>query len=527
MEKIKIIFFEPQDATFFVRMTIFSAKTQLYHQYSYTLKSIHFLKNYFLLIISIFFCLNLTFCTRNTITTSELDKLEFSTDTLSFDTVFTTVGSTTKGFLIFNPHKQRIVITSIALGGGEDSPFRMNVNGTPTDYLENVEIWPEDSLYIFVEVTVNPTDELTPFVVEDSIVFETNQNVQQVKLVAWGQDANFFGPGTPNGYLVGSTGDTTWTNNKPYVIYDGIIIDSLSRLTIEAGTQIHLHNGAVLYAKGTLDVQGGIDTSDFVVFQGTRLEENYQGIPGQWGGIYLLRGSENNYINGAIIKNATVGVRIDSLPINGLENPNLILENSIIHNTFDSGILAITSVIAASNCLIYDCGRNNLQLLYGGIYNFLNCTFYNRTSLVLDHENPILFATNYLALSETEILAAPLQLNFVNSILYGSEDEEIGLDKVEEVEHNVTFQHCLLKTEIGQDSIIFNEACIFNPASQDTIFIDQFERDFRLNSSSPCVNKGQSDIGLTAGSNTLIPNPDLLGRERDEEWDIGVFEFGE
>lgn len=93
--------------------------------------------------------------------------------------------------------------------------------------------------------------------VEDSIMFETNGNVQKVILRAWGQNANFFGTGTPNGFNVGITGDTTWTNNKPYVIYGGIVVDTLRPTDHKTGCRIHLHNSAILYVKGSLKVNGG------------------------------------------------------------------------------------------------------------------------------------------------------------------------------------------------------------------------------------------------------------------------------
>ena len=56
-------------------------------------------------------------------------KLTFSRDTVKFDTVFTTVGSATRSFKIYNPYNENIRISSIELMGGEPSNFRMNVDG--------------------------------------------------------------------------------------------------------------------------------------------------------------------------------------------------------------------------------------------------------------------------------------------------------------------------------------------------------------------------------------------------------------
>ncbi|HMS53283.1 MAG TPA: hypothetical protein PKD56_13205, partial [Chitinophagales bacterium] len=157
-------------------------------------------------------------CTLNDVFTDDPDiKLTFSDDTLQFDTVFTTMGSTTNYFLAFNKSASKVKISNIRLGNGSQSAYRINVDGINGYEFKDVELWANDSLYIFVEVTIDPTDLNTPFVVQDSVIFETNGNLQYVPLVAWGQNAHFFGPNTPNGSLVGTTADTTWTNDKPYV----------------------------------------------------------------------------------------------------------------------------------------------------------------------------------------------------------------------------------------------------------------------------------------------------------------------
>lgn len=83
----------------------------------------------------------LTFCREDDLTTNPSDKLSFSADTLGFDTVFTTVGSTTQGFLIFNSHKNRINISSARLAGGSSSPFRMNIDGMSGKELSNINVW--------------------------------------------------------------------------------------------------------------------------------------------------------------------------------------------------------------------------------------------------------------------------------------------------------------------------------------------------------------------------------------------------
>ena len=56
-------------------------------------------------------------------------QLEFSVDTLMFDTIFTTVGSTTQRLKVYNPYQENVLISRIRLAGGDFSNFRLNING--------------------------------------------------------------------------------------------------------------------------------------------------------------------------------------------------------------------------------------------------------------------------------------------------------------------------------------------------------------------------------------------------------------
>jgi len=483
------------------------------------------LPRFYLLVFSLL-ALLLSFCREDYFSADPTHKLAFSTDTLSFDTVFTAVGSTTNGFLIFNKQKQKLNVSSIRLGGGSSSPFRMNVDGISGKEINDLEIWANDSLYIFVEVTIDPNDLLTPFIVEDSIMFETNGNLQKVMLRAWGQNAHFFGPGTPNGFRVGVTADTTWTNDKPYVIYGRIEVDSLRRLTIQPGCRIHLHNGALLLVNGSLHVNGGTDTTQQVTFTGTRLERYYDGVPGQWGGIYFLSASYDNVITGAVIKNAFFGVRVDSVSVNG--KPNLIIGNSIIRDIYDSGIIGLSTGIVGYNTLIYNCGRHNVQLEYGGQYTFVHCTFANFSNVFINHRTPILRIGNYFPINNNISIFPYTISNFTNCIVYGSEKEEIKLDDGltgGDANFVTNLSRCLVKTERTATDPIFTD-CILNPALNDTLFVNAFKRDFRLNNESLCINAGLSDFQLDLGFTTISLQTDLLGNSRnDGAWDIGCYEF--
>ncbi|MDV7394966.1 hypothetical protein RZS08_26510, partial [Arthrospira platensis SPKY1] len=93
-------------------------------------------------------------------------RLAFSTDTLRFDTVFTELGSSTRILKVYNTYGQFLRISSISFATGESTRFRMNVDGLPGEFFEDVEIAPNDSIYVFVEVTIDPDQPLSvsPFV---------------------------------------------------------------------------------------------------------------------------------------------------------------------------------------------------------------------------------------------------------------------------------------------------------------------------------------------------------------------------
>src|SRR3989304_4986440 len=98
--------------------------------------------------ISLLFLITIISCKKDAIITDPSAKLEFSTDTVIFDTVFTTIGSTTHFLKVYNRNNKKIIISSIQLAGGNNSRFRMNVDGIPATYVTDIEIPKKDSLYI-------------------------------------------------------------------------------------------------------------------------------------------------------------------------------------------------------------------------------------------------------------------------------------------------------------------------------------------------------------------------------------------
>ena len=100
-----------------------------------------------------------------------IDDLSFSVDTLRFDTIFTTIGSTTQSFKVYNRGTSPMLLTNVTLRGGSASRYRINVDGDTSLVATDVAIAAGDSIFIFVRVNINPNLLSEPFLVEDAVVF--------------------------------------------------------------------------------------------------------------------------------------------------------------------------------------------------------------------------------------------------------------------------------------------------------------------------------------------------------------------
>lgn len=475
----------------------------------------------FLSIITLFSILFLTACKKDGITTNQEDKVSFSTDTLFFDTVFTTVGSSTRKFKIYNKHNSSIKISSIKLANGNNSQFRLNVNGVPGTEFKDLEIRAKDSMWVFADVTVDPQNTNLPFVITDSIEFTTNGNFQDVQLVAFGQNAIFHKSNTgASSFLIDC--DDVWENDTPHVVYGIAVIDTACTLTIEKGTKVYFHSNAALLAsnKASLKING--TKEEPVILEGDRLEPWYKNVAGQWYGVYLFPLSIDNEINWAVIKNSRLGVQADTLNPAFSSNPTLTIRNSTIYNCSGIGISGRGAWIEGTNCVFANCGDYCGAFSLGGKYDFKHCTFANYSPSGIDQSAIIL--NNWFEDNDRNIISRDLeQANFTNCIIYGSQINEIVLSKSEEALFNYQFKNCLVKA--NKEDTDFESAEFINcVVNKNPNFIDQNGGDFNLE-----TNSFAKDIGdLTEVNNDAVNlENDLKGNSRiaDTKPDAGAFEF--
>jgi hypothetical protein len=493
--------------------------------------------------------ITVTSCREDFVFEPSTGDLTFSKDTVYLDTVFANIGSSTYTLKVYNKSDKDIKIPTIKLAKGIGSKYRITVDGMTgfeNRLFHDVELLAKDSMYIFIETTAgigdaNPTD----FLYTDQIEFDSGANLQKVELVTLIQDAYFIFPNKQNGVIetipIGfeENGDVLETNgrnlvhnhpdngneylfhtDKPYVVYGYASVPNGETLTIPAGARVHFHaeSGIVVQAGGTLHIEGTQSATEAleneVIFEGDRLEPDFSDVPGQWGAIYLRQGSgtNNHSIKNLTLKNAVVGLLIE--PNAGAP---IAIEDTQVYDCSNYGILAYNSRIDGKKIVINNCGQFSLGVLYGGIYNFTNCTFNNNWS---SSKQLAVYVSDYLEDANPETL--PLTANFTNCIIYGSNSNELILQQ-EGPTFNATFQNCLVKLNVTSNSAIIN-----NPL-YDAIRLEQNGNKINENPGFLNINKNKlvfeqdspaSGMGIDAG----IPF-DILGNPRVSPYDVGAYNW--
>lgn len=392
-------------------------------------------------------------------------KLEFSVDTVAFDTLFTTIGSTTRQVKVYNRSNRDVVIGSITLADGRQSPFRLNVDGDTSMVARNVEIMAGDSIFIFIQANLRyDTIHTLPFVVSDAIMFS---NGQRLPVSAWGRNAVYHR--APAGSWVHVIDCDNWDHTRPHVFLDTAAIDSTFTLTLNAGEELYFANDAMLlvWRDGRLVVNGAADNP--VVFTSLRHDGWYSFLPGQWSCILFYDGSTGNVIDHAVVENGTGGLR-------AMYGAEVTVSNTVVRNMSDCGLIGQGSAMTGTNLLVYDC-LTSFLVMDGGNYSFTGCTFadywrYSTRSL----QSVVL--TNYILNADGSVASTGdlTAANFTDCIIYGNYGEgEYLVAGVEGVLLNDSIVNCLIKGGAWDE---------------DPQFVDVDNDDYHLSDGSPATGIG-------------------------------------
>ena len=455
-------------------------------------------------------------------------RVGLSADTLSFDTVFTAVGSATRSFKIFNPHDRPLSLASVRVESDNGGRFRINVDGVSGTEVRDVFVPAEDSIYVFAEVTVDPDApvSVSPFILEGRVVVTATTEEQSVLLLAFGQNANYIPEDRTRGRLGLITcelGEVVLADDKPYVLYGSLAVDSCA-LVLPPGTRLYVHGGLVqdtlaegrpifndgrifFFNRGRLRVEG--TAGEPVLIASDRLEESFVTRAGQYSGIYLLAGTGPHDIRYADIRNADFGLLVDTAA-------SVSVSNSLLRYHASEGIRGRAARIDATNVLIHSTGGVGFAGVQGGDYALDYCTVVN-----FGGRNPAVSFANGLAVTEEDVRRGPLDVRVRNSILYGSSRDAIGLVDFEE---DTPFAYALSDVVTRIDRLTesvpdFRDNCAdcLFPAADDPLFVNAQRDSFQLDTLSVAIAQATPLPEVTT---------DVLGAERDAQTpDIGAYEY--
>jgi len=280
-------------------------------------------------------------------------------------------------------------------------------------------------------------------------------------------------------------------------------------LNVQPGARIHFHadsglivgNGASFKANGTLE--------NNIIFEGDRLEPGFSDVAGQWQTIWLTAGSTGNEIDNVIIKNAAVGLNIDSNDGNFMT-----IKNTQVYNSSLIGLYAKTAKIRGENLVINYAGIASLACTLGGSYEFKQCTFNNNWSS--SRQVAVLLNNYYKDENDTQVPFDLVQADFKNCIIYGSNTYELSLDPATSGQFNHSFTKCLLK--FGSSTNPLYSFLFDNPE------IKRNENPKFLNVQNNQLNIGDDSAARGFGDDVNVPF-DILGNPRTTPFDVGAYNW--
>lgn len=453
-------------------------------------------------------------------------QISFSHDTVLFDTVFTTMGSSTKLVMVYNPNRQAVQIEQVSMQEGKH--FRINLDGENNiEELRDITLRGKDSLFLFVRAYIDPLDENNPVLVEDNIAFRVNGKTQRVKLQAYGQNIN---------KIQGKDGLKVYqnlilNNRKPYLIYDTVAV--AGDLTIEAGTTVYMHAGAMLYAYGNVTAQGTKEAP--IVFRGDRTDMLFDSVPyrmasGQWDGIYLIHPTDyptpNYTFDYVDILSGNIGLYTYSEDVE--QCPKMTLKNSRIHNHSVYGLVLQNVDAEVVNCEISNCASYCVYLA-GGKHDFVHNTIaayygYPYTDLNI-HTNILADNVAAVYINNLSKNTARTISSFTNCIITGGREQNLVVATPLSDYYEGRFEGNYLRTDSLDEAYAKNnvyasesDSCVFRNIYY--LYKEYHYYDFHLDSLSPAQG--------IADSVAAIPYPtDRDGHPRKGKPDAGCYEFVE
>ena len=480
---------------------------------------IKYLSPFFLFLIILF----ITGCKEETVSYSSSLRLAFSADTVRFDTVFTTIGSSTRAVMVYNPNRNAVRISDVSVS----TPyFQINLDGeNDLSRLHDLTLNGGDSLFLFVRTTIDPLQDNAPVFLTDSICFLVNGNKQHVWLEAYGQNIHLLRHSTTHTQY----DDFHFLADLPYLVFD--TMEVMGTTLVDAGVTIYMHAGASLLLNGAVSAQGTQEKP--IRITGDRLDKLFPKVPyqmasGQWGGIYLIADSltpaPHDTLNYVEILSGNIGLYVYSP--NPTNPRHITIGNARIHNHARYGLVLLNTHTTLYNSEISNCAsfciylaggthrltHNTIASFFGYPYSNLNIHTTGRQDV------PAVYVSLYDEQTEQT------QLSLYNNIITGARLNNLGFDSVPDAVQGIEVANNYLLADSLPDTWAHDN---IYAATSDTVFRNTYYLykeynyyDFRLDSVSPARGVGAADYAA--------PYPtDRLGIPRTEPIDAGCYQWTE
>lgn len=455
-------------------------------------------------------------------------RLKFSQDTIAFDTLISTIPSSTKTLYAFNNNGDGMRISTIQLEGGAESLFRVNVDGR---YLadgiwHDFEVLKHDSLVIRIEMTPPEVGSNEPLYFTDKLHFLLENGATQTVVLSGGAVDAYI---QKDGMVIEE--NTTLLTDKPYVIYDSLVVKKGATLTLTEGTRLMFHDKAALHVYGKLLVQGSLEKP--VVLRGDRMDHMfdyllYDNTPSRWEGVIIHKDSYGNEFYQCDLHSSLFGIICeDTEQVKPDETrPSITLDCCILHNIGGDGLQLNNCVSKVTNTQISNTlGRT--AYISGGSHTFIYCTlaqFYPFTANRGD-------ALRLVSSEDGSDYGLLRKAHFINCVITGYGPDVIMGENIPD-DCSYLFHHCFLNTPPVDDEehfvgSVFDQDKKKNEEEKlvrDENFVlfdtENFIYDF--------TPKAESMIrSLADGSYADLPTFDRKGVSRlaDEGPDAGCYEY--
>ncbi len=477
--------------------------------------------------------------------------LTASVDTVFFDTVFVSRGSTSRRFWVHNPNAKAVHVDEISLAGAASSVarFELIIDGRRGPARRDFDLRGHDSLLVLAKVTIDPNALDTAFLVTDDVLVRANGSARTVKLLAYGENARYYT--APAGFAERIACGEVWTAQKPIVLLGSALVYTMCTLVIEPGTRVYMGNGASLVVRGRLmcgalgaGVPGvtfrGLRRDDFYDIRDPRYQSptidqftpKYAFTPGQWGAILFQpsRGpyqTTRNELFNTVIKNASYGVLID--------NPRFVpghrvrLESCVVRTAYVAGVWGVGAgtgtggSVELINTVIAHCGERAVLGVGGGNWRLAHCTLEMGGAVFPRRDTEALAFNNGVKLESGAIHSEQTTLTVENSVLWSGladdngnlQNEILLLREGGNPDSLYTCYHNVLHTT----NLRYNDAAVYNkPGEESNTNVFTADSLFR-NTSSLGLNLQLDSLGSPArrlGVPLIPPVPlDLRGEARN------------